>query len=353
MALTSLGGGMFMPKPENFPTNNTSNLLDASGEKLAAVFRAPKTGTLGKVRFRTATVTTGDTMKVSFQDVDMATGNPDETADQYRTVSVASGDDNTWISTGIITTDGTDSGGKRSVTRGDLLAIVIEFDSFVAGSMNIVNSSTPVDYGNGCYTTLKTGGTWAKTTATAGCLELEYDDGSLAYTDTLLPGFNTAGTAASNTTPDEVALCFSFPVGVTVGGAFVIIDLDAACDVVLYDSDGTTALATVSLDSDVRAGTTVNGTLVVFPSEIDLTANSSYRLAIKPTTTTAVGYRYFDVRAAGSMDMFDLGQNACWSQRTDAGAWTETTTRRPRMSLLVTKVNDGSGGGGGAYVIGG
>lgn len=352
MALTSIGGGMFMPKPENFPTNNTSNLLDASGEKLAAVFRVPKTGTLAKVRFRTATVTTGDTMKVSFQDVNMATGNPDETADQYRTVSVASSDDNAWITTGLITDDGTDGGVLRSVTRGDLLAIVIEYDSYVSGNMNIVNSAIPVDYGNGCYTTLKTGGTWVKTTATAGCFELEYDDGTLAYTDTLVPGFNAAGTFASNTTPDEVALYFRFPVGVTVGGALVIIDIDAACDVVLYDSDGTTALATVSLDSDVRANTNVNGTMVVFPAEIDLTASSYYRLAIKPTTTSTVGYRHFDARAAGSMDMFDLGQNACWSQRTDAGAWSETTTRRPRMSLLVTKVHDGSSGGG-AYVIGG
>jgi hypothetical protein len=352
MALTSLGGGMFMPKPENFATNNTNNLLDASGEKLGAVFRAPKTGTLAKVRFRTATVTTGDTMKVSFQDVDMATGNPDETADQYRTVSVASSDDNAWISTGLITTDGTDGGGKRSVTRGDLLAIVIEYDSYVSGNMNIVNSLPPLDYGNGCYTTLKTGGTWAKTTGTQGCFELEYDDGTLAYSDTLMPGFNEAATLASNTTPDEVALYFRFPVGVTVGGAFVFIDLDAAADVVLYDTDGTTALATVSLDSDVRAGTTVNGTMVVFPSEIDLAANSWYFLSVKPTTTTAVGYRRMTVRATASMDMFDLGQNAILATRTDAGIWGTTTTIRPRMSLLVTKVHDGSGGGG-AYVIGG
>lgn len=352
MALTSLGGGVFMPKPENFPTNNANQVLDASGEKLGAVFRAPKTGTLAKVRFRTQNVTTGDTMKVSFQDVDMATGNPDETADQYRTVSVASSDDNAWISTGLITTDGTDSGGLRSVTRGDLLAIVIEFDSYVSGNMNIVNSIPPVDYGNACYTTLKTGGTWAKTSATQGCFELEYDDGTLAYSDTLMPGYNTAATIASNTTPDEVALYFRFPVGVTVGGAFVIIDLDAACDVVLYDTDGTTALATVSLDSDVRAGTSVNGTVVVFPTEIDLTANSWYFLAIKPTTTTAVSYRYMTVRTTASMDMFDLGQNAYLAQRTDAGVWAGTTTSRPRMSLLVTKINDGSGGGG-AYVIGG
>jgi hypothetical protein len=182
---------------------------------------------------------------------------------------------------------------------------------------------------------------------------LEYDDATLAYTDTLLPGFNASATLASNTTPDEVALYFRFPVGVTVGGAFVIIDLDAAADVVLYDTDGTTALATVSLDSDVRATTNVNGTMIVFPSEIDLTANAYYRLAIKPTTTTAVGYRRMEVRAAGSFDMFDLGQNAHLSTRTDAGAWTETTTIRPRMSLLVTKVHDGSGGSTGGIVIGG
>jgi hypothetical protein len=234
-----------------------------------------------------------------------------------------------------------------------LLAIVIEFDSYVAGNLNIQNTTTILDYGNGCYTALKTGGSWVKSTNTAGCFELEYDDGSLAYTDTLLPGAGAGLTLASNTTPDEAALYFRFPVGVTVGGAYLFLDIDAALDVVLYDTDGTTALATVSLDSDVRASTSANGTLVVFPTEIDLTANSFYRLAVKPTTTTAVGYRRMTVRAAGSMDMFDLGQNAYLSTRTDAGAWTETTTLRPRMSLLVTKVHDGSGGGSGGYVIGG
>jgi len=191
-----------------------------------------------------------------------------------------------------------------------------------------------------------------KTTATAGCLELEYDDGTLAYTDTLLAAYNEPGTIASNTTPDEIALYFRVPVGVTVGGAYVVVDLDAAADIVLYDTDGTTALATVSFDSDLRAGTTVNGTMVVFPTEIDLTPNAWYRLAIKPTTTTAVGYRRSAVRAIESFDQMDLGQNAYWSQRTDAGAWSETTTLRPRMSLLVSRVHDGSGGGG-AYVIGG
>jgi hypothetical protein len=352
MALTSLGGGVFMPKPESIAAFNSNLLLDASGEKIGCVFRAPKTGTLAKVRFLTGTVTTGDTMKVSFQDVDMSTGNPDETADQYRTVSVANSDDSTWISTGLITTDGTDSGGKRSVTRGDLLAIVIEFDSYVAGNLNINNTTGILDYGNSTYTCLKTGGSWVKTSNTFGCFELEYDDGSLPYSDMLLPGFGAATTLASNTSPDEAALYFRFPVGVTVGGAYLYLDVDAAMDVVLYDTDGSTALATVSLDSDVRSGTSANGTMVVFPSEIDLAANSWYFLAIKPTTTTAVGYRRMTVRASASMDMFDLGQNAYLATRTDAGVWGATTTVRPRMSLLVTKIHDGAGGGGGV-VIGG
>lgn len=352
MALTALGGGMFMPKPENFSTNNAGHLIDASGEKMAAVFRAPKTGTLAKVRFRTLTVTTGDTLKVSFQDVDMATGNPDETADQYRTVSVASSDDNVWITTGYITTDGTDGGGKRSVTRGDLLAIVIEYDSYVAGNMTIANTAIPVDYGNGAYSLLKTGGTWSKSTSVVGCFELEYDDGTLAYCDTLVPGYNASGTFASNTTPDEIALYFRFPVPVTVGGAFILVDLDGAMDAVLYDSDGTTALATVSFDSDVRSGTSVSGNMVVFPTEINLTANTWYRMAMKPTTTAAVGWRRSEMRAAASLDMSDLGQNAYWSQRTDAGAWSETTNYRPRISMLVTKVHDGSGGSSGGQFIG-
>jgi hypothetical protein len=53
--------------------------------KLAFVCEAPKTGVLRKVCFRTGSVVTGDTLKVSFQDVDPATGDPNGTADQFRT----------------------------------------------------------------------------------------------------------------------------------------------------------------------------------------------------------------------------------------------------------------------------
>lgn len=86
--------GVYLPEVAMFGAYG-SYLLDADGEKLAFVLPAPKTGNLAQVGFRTMIVTTGDTLKVSFQGVDEATGDPDGTPDQYRTTVIADGDDGT------------------------------------------------------------------------------------------------------------------------------------------------------------------------------------------------------------------------------------------------------------------
>lgn len=353
MALTSIGG--ILTIPDNAFTGNAAvnALLDATGEKMMAVFVAPKTGTLGYVRFRTATVTTGDTMKVSFQDRDPATGNPDGTPDQYRTVAVANGDDNVWVLTGLVTDNGADGGAKRSVTKGDRVCVVVEFDSYVAGNLNIQYQDQAISMSNDIYAATYTAGAWTKAVQSMGQFEVLYDDNSLAYSPSMCPGVSTATTLASNTTPDEVAMIFQVPVACVVSGAWVLIDIDGDCDIVLYDSDGTTALATVSLDKDNRQPTGAAVVFVEFAANVTLAASTSYRLAVKPTSTTAVGVRYYAVNAQASLDAFPLGQNCHWSERTDAGSWTQTTTRRLRAGICIAQVHDGASSGGGAYVIGG
>ena len=351
MTQTALGGGFYHPDPAGIPTSNAALVIDATGEKVAFIFQAPKTGNLWKVRFRTSTVATGDVLKVSFQNVDATTGDPDGTPDQYRLITVANGDDNVWLTTGIVSSDGTDTGSLRAVTRGEWLAIVIEFNSYVAGNIQILSSGVSLLPNNGGYADHYTS-SWSKQ-STIGCATALYDDGSIAYTPTLSPGVNASTSSfASNTTPDEYALKFSLPVPFTVGGAFAAVDLDGNADLVLYDSDGSSVLASASFDSDQRQGTGVNNMTALFSSEIALLANTYYYLAVKPTTTTGVTGRYSDVSAAADFDAFPGGQTMYWSQRTDAGAWADTTTRRPRISLLITKVGNDAGGGGGMRLAG-
>src|SRR3989304_6613560 len=113
--------------------NQTSTYtLDATGEKAATVFQIPEDGNITTLGFRTATVTTGDTLKVGLYTID-ASGDPTATA--YKgmvagTQAILATEDNTYFNVTL----GTQA---TSVVKGDIVALVIEYNSYVAGSMGI------------------------------------------------------------------------------------------------------------------------------------------------------------------------------------------------------------------------
>lgn len=336
MSFASIRGGLYLPKPPaNFASNapgfSTVATLTASTHKGAFIFRVPKTGTTKAVGFRLGTVTTPQDLRISFQDVSATTGDPDGTEDQ--TVVIASGSlvASGWNTTGTIT---------RSVTRGDLLAIVIQADS---GTPNL-QISCP-QYGNGdvtefpyaeAFTTA-----WGSRFGRAGSLSLQYDDNSYEpiegfvypYSDLAAISYNTTSTS------DEYGLKFQLPFGCKVNGGWMSSDIDGDGDIILYDSDGTSVLATTSIDKDQDA----NGGRFYFGfvTEITLTANTYYRLVLKPTTTTNLALRYFEVASAALLDMCDLGQLAHLTKRADAGAWSDVTTQRPWMGVQISAIDIG------------
>lgn len=333
-------------------TPYTSLLMDASAEKVGYVFRVPKSGTLRTVAFRTGTVTAADTLLVSFQDVSAANGNPDGTPDEYRTIASGSVASDTWLETGIISSDGTDTGTKRTVTAGDLLAIVIEFNSFVAGNLNIASgfASTSRYHLTGQNYVLHFTASWAKQAAQLPNFALKYDDGSYAYIPHSYAASNASSTAyaSNNVTQDEIALKFRVPFacairGVWVGGLTLASSADA--DIVLYDSDGSTALKTVSLDTDIKAAFPMPF-YVPFSSNQTLVKDTDYRISVKPTTTTDITLYWFEVAAAAVMDQISGGQNLHWSHRVDAGSWTDVTTKRIFAGIEIASLDDGAGSGG-------
>lgn len=355
MALVSTRGPAYWPPIDNPAANGQAPTiatfaLDASGEKLAYIVTIWKPGILHKVYFRTATVATGDTLKVSFQDVDLATGDPDGTPDQYRTIVVGSGDDNMALQTGILSSDGTDNGTKRTVAAGERLAIVFEFDSFVAGNMLLTGrSAAPGPGSSGQIYCSHFTAAWSKV-ATLPLVALEYSDGSygpIPYVDPSVSGL-AAEVFASDDTPDERGLIFQAPFAAKVLGFWANVDIDADADVVLYDSDGSTALETYRLDSNVRAVTHSLPYHVPITTERTLTKNTNYRLTLKPSSTSDVGLMVGNVPAAAVMDAYSGGQQCHYTARTDGGAWAETTTKRPFMGVILSALDDGTGSGGGS-----
>lgn len=358
MALVNISAGLWYPYPYQHNLSFPTNTLDGSGEKHSGVIRVPKTGTLDKIEIRSGAITTfpANGIRISFQDPILTSGFPDEVQDQYRDITVNPGA-NAWVIPGLMTSDGTDTGVKRSVTKGDLLSYVVEQVNS-ADTWNMIISNVGA---SGLYiprfpyivNKILPGPNWATVAGHLMCA-LKYSDGSYPAIPFVHPYLALTGTTInSGTSPDEVALYFSLPSKFTVKGFLVYLDLDENTDIVLYDSDGSTVLASLTLDKDLRGATSAGGFAVYFPTETaTLLANTFYRLAIKPLTITNITYQFLTVNSNAMFEMMDGGINMYWSERTDGGAWAETNTKRPFILPIIGQIDDGAGGGGGETFTG-
>lgn len=344
MALQSIVGGLWVPRPWPVTANAMALLaggfatLDAGDEACGMVFRASKAGTINTIVYGTRAVTTGATLDVRLETVDATTGGPTGTlfgANTNGASVVASSDDNV-LKTVTLTTG-------ASVSKGDLIAVRIVNPSASPGTLVIAGEARTVysfPYG---FTLLPA---LAKTTALP-TLGIGYDDGTFGQVHGTAPWSAITGTTFnSGSTPDERGLYFQVPFSCRVAGTWGLLSGTGDCDLILYDSDGTTVIATASLDKDVVAGTAGNPlSLVTFAASPTLSASTNYRLVVKPTSVTNTTLYDADVGSAAQMDAFDGGQNFHYTQRTDAGAWTQTTTKRPFLGLMIDAIDTGSGGG--------
>lgn len=333
------------------PAFTTLVTLNATGEQAAFIFRAPKTGAIRKLHFLTGAVTTATDTDVRLETVNTSTGVPTGTLFGTTTnVTVASGSitANTWIVSGNLTAD-------ASVTKGDLMALVIA----PSGTPNYVIrrlNRTPTDV-NFPYCARFESSAWTKL-ANPPTFAVEYSDGTFAIIHGAYP-YSAINTHAINTgtTPDEIALKFKLSAPVRVCGAWFIAILGNNMDVVLYDSNGSSVLATHSVPGNV-AGQIADADspyYAYFTTSQELDADTFYYMALKPTSASSDTFYSTDVSSAAVLDQLQGGQNFHWAQQTNAGGWTPTTTRRPVMGLLIDGIDDGAGGGsgGGGHIIGG
>jgi hypothetical protein len=116
-------------------------------------------------------------------------------------------------------------------------------------------------------------------------------------------------------------------------------------------------LGTIVIASDKRKGTGVIATHLPFPTAINLSAATNYRLIVKPTTTSTIALYEYSAASAALREAFPMG---VYRQLTTGapGGWTETNTSYgPDMGLILDAFDDagggGGGGGGGAFTFAG
>lgn len=312
--------------------SGATTAIDAAGEKIAYVFRVPKTGTIDRIRFATKTVSSSQSLTISLQTVNTTTGDPSGSAYGGSSSETVASPATDTIYTVTFST-------PASATVGDMVAIVIEFTS-TTGNVQIARTSAGATPCATAYMTLYTG-SWARVATLAGCFSVIYDDNT-AEPMGVLPAMTTSTsfTITSSSTPDEMGLRFQMPFGARAVGALGWIQLlaDARDVAIKLYNDAGTELASVTPDSGMVGWNGYVFQVVRFASSVTLQRGSWYRLVYVGTQTT--GGVIHDMRFTDSIELGMLaGTSAYQCYRTDGGAFTDSTSRFTPIHLLMDAID--------------
>lgn len=330
----------------------TSRTIDALDEKIGYVVRMPKAGTIARVGFRTGAVTQepADGLLVTIQGVD-ASGNPDGNVVAQRLVTGADIAVNTWITTGLLTDDGTDTGVPVSFDKGEVFAVVVDFASFDAGdAMQIAVLTGVWQPHNGSsasppYSLLFTTAWGTRTQATTILgVQITEDDEWLAIVGAV-PAGTVAGTAYSaSSTPDECGMKFNVPVPMrTIGatGCFNIQNTNSTYKVHLYKEVGgiTTELARLTVDPDVVEDANAPACTYAYWSDsegagsVELDPAVTYRLTWEATGTGSINRMVVTPGLQEMRTAMPWGTSAVFTSRSNGGVWSDDSTTGIQMGI--------------------
>jgi len=344
---------MVFPRPytDTSHPNVTDSTLDDVDEKLANVFRIGKSGIINKVLFRSKDARNGTTvLDVRLETVDLSNGDPSgnlfaANANASQTVLIT--DDNVLFAT-VLTK-------PIVVSQGDLIAIVLDVTTSPATVEVEMFDEFVDDRVNNFYTDSDAGAGYVKSSQERnGLFALEYDDGFIDFNPGLWPVIFGTGSVAYNnaSTPDERALRFKFPFTCRIVGVNILMSASPGdFDLKLYDlADSLKASVSIDKDQIVPA---IGYSSYYFTSPFTLLKNTSYRCSVLPTSATNVVIGNYLTHNANMMKGMEGGGDFHLSTRADAGAWTDTTTERPYMSLLIDAFDDGVAVSAKNYYVGG
>ena len=129
-------------------------------------------------------------------------------------------------------------------------------------------------------------------------------------------------------------------------------EVDNSMDLVLYDTNGTSVLASVSIDPLVRGGKASGQFHVTWPAPVELTSGGEYRVVIKPTTTGTVTPSQLVLDSVAHLDA-TFQPYARMTTRVDAGSWTDDATPVTQMlcGLIIDAVDIPAGSAGGSWAL--
>ena len=339
----SLAAMQTFPQPAIFPgmpnqnqaggaPNTATVTLDNTADRAALVFQAPKTGSISEFRFFNTAVAGASgnvVLDCRIETVDATNGAPTGTLWATNTngsVTVQFNGDNSWQVATMTA--------NASVVQGDAVAFVINPTTFTTVTSIEVDRFADNAFNTAYSATDLTGVGYAKSVQTPGWIA-GYSDGTYVPILGVWPhGLITTANYNTGSATTRRALKFQLAFDARCSGAQVWINPAADFDVKLYDSDGSTVLATKSVDVNILQSGTVAVISVQFTSSASLLANTNYYLSVEPTTVTNISAYHTTGPTAAAMGAFPGGANLYLSLFT-SGAWADTTTARPFFALIL------------------
>jgi hypothetical protein len=307
------------------PTNAESTFaLNDNNNSVSTRFVVPRDGTIDRVGvYVTAVTGSPPAYKVGLVTVDTS-GGPTSTAYGESALQSYTFSSTGWVWVTLDT--------PAECTAGDLVAALIAPDLAdgtpsgadcitVRDPAIVTNTQTPSDprYSNIFWS--------AQAGLTLGVM---YDTGVVA-----LPAVTAQYLDYdSASTPDEAGALVQLPFDASCTGAVICVRPESVIgDFTVRLYSGSSVVASWSADASQHGGN-ANQILFISWDAVSLTANTDYRLVVLPGAND-VDLTMIYCNETASRTWFCEGTRWQMTQRTDAGAWTETATALPMMALIL------------------
>ena len=325
--------------------SSTTYRLNSATDYVYAVFTAQRAMSINKVKFRTGTQTTGCVIAVHIETI--SSGIAGTTASDWAT--------NTNGTIGGTSTANTEYEvtltANASITKGQKFAVVLRVSSGTPSLLNInafVDSGLPyepylVEYDGSTSVIANTAPMYAISDATDGYINILGSFPASAF---------TTHTITSGTTPDVLGNKITLNTPKIIKGFWVWADVDQTATVRLLSSDGSTVLASQSLDVNEPPLATAGLHWVMFTSDVEA-GIGDYYLTFEPDSTSNFTVYSQDVSDTKYLPAcIGSGDSVYVSAKnpTNAASYTVSTTSVLLAGLLIDGGDNGvSAGGGGSY----
>jgi hypothetical protein len=352
MSLLSLETFLEWPWRVDYLSSYASAInLDAANEKLGMMIRCPYNITVDKLVLSFGSVTQNPVngLKVSFQGVALVGGKasvPDGNISHYRVITTGEIVGSSSIETGLITDDGTDTGAKKTLSIGEVIAIVVEYNNFVAGDNLQLRMRQGFGYPMKSSWVHQYLTDWGNMLSSFIPNVLFKDSSNNYYPSSTYCGVGSWSHAQSqainvNSDPDECGIKFvsSYTcklVGIHINWAMRTTDFD----MVLYDNNDT-VLATKRLEYDTGEGIQDPGNafeyFYMWDTPIEISEGSTYRVTFKALVGSPNCIFYY----CNYTSVNYLIPTIEWTQRTNEGSWTDNNARVPTLALVFSEIASG------------